>query len=78
MRLKLTKQFNTHEELPDILTLEEVRSYLKLGKVNSYKLLKQKDFPTINISNKIKIPKEEFLQWLKANIEKGEKENENN
>ena len=58
------------EFLPDILTIHDLSKYLNLGTVNTYKLVKQKDFPLLSIGNTIKIPKKEFLIWLNKKIER--------
>lgn len=66
----------TYDKLPDILTVKDISSYLKLGKVNTYNLVKQKGFPSINIGNTIKVPKKEFLKWLDNFIQKAGDEND--
>lgn len=56
------------EELPDMLTAEEVSQYLRLGKVSTYKLLKSEGFPSLYINKRVVVPKQAFLQWIDSNI----------
>lgn len=67
------KKFKTYDDLPDILTIEDIKNYLRIGKVNTYKLVKSKGFPILNIGKKIKIPKVKFFQWLNNNLSIGGK-----
>lgn len=74
--MKEIKNLETYDKLPDILTINELSMYLKLGKTNTYKLVKQNGFPTINIGNTIKIPKEKLLNWINNNINKAGDDND--
>lgn len=48
-----------------VLTVEEVRKKLNIGRNSVYKLVKQTSFPKIYIGKKILIPIDEFEYWIK-------------
>lgn len=68
--------FQTYDKLPDILTINELCQYLKLGKVNTYKLVKQKGFTTIMIGNTIRVPKNGLIDWIQNNTRKAGNRND--
>lgn len=48
----------------EFLTVKELQSYLRIGRNKAYKLVQQNDFPTIRLSNRILIPKNQLCGWL--------------
>lgn len=61
----------TEEEfakLPVMLTVDDIRKVLSIGKNSAYELIYQKNFPILKISErKIRIPKDKFIEWIKSN-----------
>lgn len=54
--------------LPILLTAEQARKILQLGKNAIYELIQQNKIPVLRLGErKIRIPKAEFLNWIKAN-----------
>lgn len=51
-----------------LLTIDEAREILRVGRNVMYGLIK-KGVPHIRIGKQIRIPKEEFYQWLKSYTE---------
>jgi len=51
------------KSLPEIISIEEVRNILRIGKTQAYELAKRKDFPKLPIGKPIRVPKREFLKW---------------
>lgn len=45
-------------------TVAEVQEILKLGRKNAYALVNQPDFPKLRIGRSIRIPKQEFEQFM--------------
>lgn len=54
--------------LPIMLTVEDIRKVLNIGKNSAYEIIYQKNFPILKLSErKIRIPKDEFIKWIKSN-----------
>jgi excisionase family DNA binding protein len=51
--------------LPDMLTPEDIQEYLRIGRTKTYELLKAKPFPVLEIGRSLRIPKEAFINWVK-------------
>ncbi len=47
------------------MTVKDVQSVLKLGRRQAYALVNQPDFPKTRIGKSIRIPKEEFEDFMK-------------
>ncbi|MGU9539220.1 helix-turn-helix domain-containing protein [Clostridium tepidum] len=59
------KQF---EELPMMLTVDQMRKVLNIGKNSAYELIYQKNFPILKLGErKIRIPKKDLLIWIESN-----------
>ena len=56
--------YKTWEEAPDILTVKEMASLLKIGITKSYELCRIKGFPSIKFGKNIRIPKEALHIWI--------------
>jgi len=52
------------DDAPDIMTVKEMASFLKLGISKSYELCRIKGFPSISFGKKIRIPKEALREWI--------------
>ena len=46
------------------MTIQEVASILRMGKTNTYKLVKRKDFPKVTIGKKILVKEEDLNNYL--------------
>jgi excisionase family DNA binding protein len=52
------------EDLPDLLTVEEARTYLGLGRSTLYELLRCKDLPCVRFGRLIRIPRTAIERYL--------------
>jgi excisionase family DNA binding protein len=59
----MVKLMSTNE-LPDILTVQDLMSYLNIGRVKAYELVNQENFPTIRMGKCIRISKDKLLKWI--------------
>ncbi|MCD5401645.1 helix-turn-helix domain-containing protein [candidate division NPL-UPA2 bacterium] len=57
------------QEFPDFLRVEEVGKILDISRAKAYSLAKQKKIPTFWVGRSVRIPKKEFLEWIKNNTE---------
>jgi excisionase family DNA binding protein len=52
------------EELPAILTVQQLRDFLGLSRPKSYELVHTNGFPMVRFGRVIRIPKEGLLRWM--------------
>lgn len=57
--------YGNDEALPNFLTVYDIRDYLGIGKRQAYELVKSEGFPTKKLGNSYRIPKEDFLEWVR-------------
>lgn len=47
-----------------LLTVDEARSILKVGRNTMFQLCKQPGFPCLRLGKQIRIPSHKLLQWI--------------
>lgn len=52
----------------ELLTVKEMMEFLKIGRTKAYELINTKGFPVIRISTICRIPMDDLLIWLNANM----------
>ena len=52
------------QELPAILTVEQLQQLLGISRVKAYELTHSKGFPVIRIGRAVRVPREGLLRWL--------------
>lgn len=57
--------YGNDEALPNFLTVYDVRDYLGIGQRQAYELVRSEGFPAKRVGNTYRIPKTEFLKWVK-------------
>ena len=60
--------YKTYDELPLMLSVSQVAEVLGIGRTNAYELVKEKDFPSLNIGSRIVVPKDKFIQWIEEKV----------
>lgn len=61
-------KYKNYDELPLMLSVPQVAEILGIGRAHAYELVKSKGFPSINIGNRIIVPKDEFVLWIKNQL----------
>ena len=56
--------YKTYDELPLFLNAQTVAKVLGVSPSSGYELLREKDFPSLRIGNRIMVPKDEFIRWV--------------
>lgn len=51
-------------QLPELMTIKELQSYLGIGKDKAYALVKSKSFPALKIGGRYYVIKPDFDVWL--------------
>jgi len=59
------------EDLPDFLTIKELKIYLRIGYGTAYKLAGRKDFPSLRLGNKLVFSKAAVKEWVERQIKMG-------
>jgi len=59
--------YKSYDELPLFLNAETVAKVLGVSPSSGYELMHEKDFPTLKIGNRIVVPKEQFINWVRQN-----------
>ncbi len=59
-----------YDELPLFLNAENLRDVLGISISSAYELMKEKDFPSVRIGNRLIVPKEQFKEWVNSKIVK--------
>lgn len=57
--------YGNDEALPNFLTVYDIRDYLGIGQRQAYELVKSEGFPAKKLCNSYRIPKDDFLDWVK-------------
>ena len=55
---------DTHGYLPEVLTVQDVRNFLRVSRTKAYEIAKDPEFPAVIIGGCIRIPRKEFLDWF--------------
>ena len=56
--------YKHYDELPLFLNAETVAKVLGVSLSTGYELMHEKDFPALQVGNRIVVPKEKFQQWV--------------
>ena len=60
-----TSDCKSYDDLPLFLNAATVSQVLGISIAGSYELMHEKDFPVLRINNRIVVPKEDFITWVK-------------
>ena len=64
----MEKQFKTYDDLPLMLSVQDMSAVLGISRARAYELVKSEGFPAMNIGSRIIVPKEEFILWIKQKV----------
>ena len=60
-------KFKSYDDLPLMLSVPELTDVLGISRAGAYELVKSKGFPALHIGNRIVIPKDDLIAWIKRN-----------
>ena len=58
--------YKSYDELPLMLNAETLAKVLGVAPSSEYELMHEKDFPTLKVGNRLVIPKEDFIAWVRS------------
>ena len=61
-------KFKNYDDLPLMLSVPDLTDALGISRAGAYELVKSEGFPALHIGNRILVPKEELVAWIKDNI----------
>ena len=64
----MEKEFKNYDDLPLMLSVQDVSAALGISRAGAYELVKSEGFPAMNIGSRIIVPKEEFVLWVKQKV----------
>ena len=64
MRMNYRNYKNIFKDEAEVLTVTDVARLVKIGKNNSYDLIKKGDIPAIKLGRKIIVPKNSLIEFL--------------
>ena len=57
--------FKSYDELPLFLNSATVSKVLGVSPSSGYELMHEPGFPVLRVGNRMVVPKEQFIQWVK-------------
>ena len=56
--------YKNYEDLPLMLNANHVKDVLGISISSAYELMHEKGFPSLQIGNRLIVPKEKFMKWI--------------
>ena len=60
-------KFKNYDDLPLMLSVPDLTEALGISRAGAYELVKSEGFPALHIGNRILVPKDELVAWIKDN-----------
>ncbi len=54
--------------MSELLTVDDLRVYLRIGRAKAYELVNEPDFPALRVGRSIRIPKDQLKSWITKNV----------
>ena len=64
-------KFKNYDDLPLMLSVPNLTEALGISRAGAYELVRSEGFPALHIGNRILVPKEELIVWIKSNTKGG-------
>ena len=59
--------YKSYDELPLMLNADTLAKVLGIAPSSAYELMHEKGFPVLKIGNRLVVPKEDFIAWVRTN-----------
>lgn len=67
-------KYKTYDDLPLMLSVPDLVDVLGISRAGAYELVKSEGFPSLHIGNRVLVPKEYLIAWIKANTNRAGKD----
>ena len=64
-------EYQSYNDLPLFLNAATVAKVLGVSLSSGYELMHEPDFPVLKIGNRMVVPKEQFIRWVKEHTGDG-------
>lgn len=71
MRTQNPTTLTLFDTYPDVMSVQQVRAALKIGRTAVYRLLESNEIRCFKIGNAYKIPKTSLIEFVQRNVEGG-------
>ncbi|MFP5111372.1 helix-turn-helix domain-containing protein [Bacillaceae bacterium C204] len=61
-------------ELPEVMEVKHIQTFLGIGRCQSYQLVKTNTFHTVKVGKRILIPKKSFIEWFEGKAHTAQKD----
>ena len=62
------QKFKTYDELPLMLSVQDLAAFLGVSRSSAYALMHSDSFPALHVGKRLICPRERLFQWLDNNI----------
>lgn len=59
--------YRSMDELPSVLSVKELKTFLGISRAGAYQLLHRADFPTLHVASRLLVPKDALMKWIVQN-----------
>ena len=60
--------YKDYDELPVFLNARMVADLLGVSQSTAYELMHEKNFPTLQVGNRLVVPRDKFIDWMNGKI----------
>jgi excisionase family DNA binding protein len=53
---------------PEVMTADDVASYLRISKPTAWDIMRRADFPSLRIGKPFRVRREDFLRWVESQV----------
>lgn len=61
-------KYKDYDELPVFLNARMVADLLGVSQSTAYELMHEKNFPTLQVGNRLVVPRDKFIDWMNGKI----------
>ena len=65
----ITSEYKSYDELPLFLNAKMVAQVLGVSPSSGYELMHEPGFPVLKVGNRMVVPKEQFIRWVREHTE---------
>ena len=63
-------KYKSYEDLPLMLNVQMIADVLGISRSKAYELASSKGFPSLKLGNRIIVPREQFVEWVRKRTDR--------